>query len=504
MIRAWWSNLFKSRALSLRVLASRSLFYFLLALLLASLFLAWRLKQYVHQQEQQHFTQLVQDRVALLTAQIDAYRSIVRNLANSPQVRDILTFADAEEAERWAREHRAFLPHAVGLALTDEEGQILGNPPGLRVGPACQLDLKKRMDNQALNVLPAHFNQAGMEHYDVVEFVVDDEGERVGQVFASFSLQTLQTLLGAVAYPGMSLQLLDALGQEMARIDAPLPAEGKWMERLVTLEDSEWQLRVVLPESDVRPLLASIALSAGFVFIALVVLTGLLQWRIVHAMRQDVLTFRLALDALKQDQPHGKASEQGFRLKESATLLESLYQTLDEIRERQQQLAGLGLTDELTGLPNRRHFNQRAPLYFDMAREGQAVAMVLFDLDDFKRVNDTLGHASGDHLLRLTARVLAGGGRESDFVARLAGDEFIYILLDMDQQALKRWFKRLQENFHALQQREMPEWKEAPFSFSAGYAFIRPERDLKVSNSFKRADQALYRAKEAGKGVLSG
>lgn len=504
MIRAWLANVSKNRALSLRVLAGRSLLYFLLSLLLASLFMAWRVKLYVHEREQMHFDLLVQDRVALLSSQIDAYRDIVRNLARSRQVKDVLTFADHTEAERWAREHRPFLPYAVGLALTDAEGRVLGNPPGLRVGPACQLDLQKRVENQGLSVLPAHFNLPGMEHFDVAEFVQDEDGEQIGQVFASFRLQTLQILLEAVAYSGMSLQLLDALGQELARIDAPLPPNSQRMEKSVILRESGWHLRVKLPKSNVQPLLASVVISAVFIFVVLVLLMALLQWRIIHAIRQDVRTFRQALHALKQNQPHGKASEQGFRLRENAALLESLYETLDEIREHQQQLVGLGLTDELTGLPNRRAFNQRAPLYFDMAREDPSVVLVLFDLDDFKRINDKLGHPAGDHLLRLAARVLSGGGRESDFIARLGGDEFVYILLDMDEQALQLWFKRLQENFHTLQQREMPEWQARPFSFSAGFAFIRPEQDLKVSNSFKRADQALYRAKAEGKGILVG
>lgn len=106
------------------------------------------------------------------------------------------------------------------------------------------------------------------------------------------------------------------------------------------------------------------------------------------------------------------------------------------LEETNRSLAVLATTDALTELPNRRLFGEQLELAFARARRGGlALAVLCIDLDNFKDVNDSLGHAYGDQLLVEIARRLRAGARETDVVARIGGDEFVILLADLDVQS---------------------------------------------------------------------
>ncbi len=105
------------------------------------------------------------------------------------------------------------------------------------------------------------------------------------------------------------------------------------------------------------------------------------------------------------------------------------------LTETNRKLAVLATTDELTGLPNRRALTEQLDLALARARRGGlAVALLSIDLDRFKEVNDTLGHAYGDRLLAEVASKLRRGARDTDVVARIGGDEFLVLLADLNVQ----------------------------------------------------------------------
>ncbi len=156
--------------------------------------------------------------------------------------------------------------------------------------------------------------------------------------------------------------------------------------------------------------------------------------------------------------------------------------------------------DGLTGLPNRNLFKDRlVQAMHTTRREGNRLALLFIDLDRFKWVNDTLGHAAGDLLLQETARRLTHCVRETDTVARLGGDEFTIILGDVrDSSEVDRIGEKL---LKSLAEPFKLDGKEAFVSGSIGITFYPTDAD-KMEQLLRNADAAMYSAKEAGRNVF--
>ncbi len=170
----------------------------------------------------------------------------------------------------------------------------------------------------------------------------------------------------------------------------------------------------------------------------------------------------------------------------------------DEVRREAEKITkALAYYDPLTGLPNRTLFSDR--LSHALARSeryGGMVALMFLDLDGFKKVNDTRGHAAGDALLKSVARRLSGCVRPTDTVSRVAGDEFTIVLTDLrDHSTVEVVANRLLEVLSAphdvLGQPTM-------ISASIG-ATVAPMHGLDADALLQNADLAMYSAKRAGK-----
>lgn len=156
--------------------------------------------------------------------------------------------------------------------------------------------------------------------------------------------------------------------------------------------------------------------------------------------------------------------------------------------------------DGLTGLPNRRAFDEE--LARDIARarrSGRPLCLLILDIDHFKRINDNWSHSVGDLVLCDVGDLMRRGSRESDMPARLGGEEFALILNDSALVEAESAVKRLHSLFAGYQ-----EWGgrgngELSITFSAGLVQLQDD-DLTPSELCQRADQALYRAKDAGRG----
>ncbi len=163
---------------------------------------------------------------------------------------------------------------------------------------------------------------------------------------------------------------------------------------------------------------------------------------------------------------------------------------LSAVEEMRQQAE----TDELTGLMNRRRFRQKADQELRRAARNQhPMAIMMLDIDHFKRINDTFGHAVGDVVLRDVAKQLKQGRREQDILCRWGGEEFLILLPESNTEAAQALAERIR---HAVETTSFDAFSK-PVTISIGIADVDVKQPLKVST--QRADQALYRAKEEGR-----
>jgi diguanylate cyclase (GGDEF)-like protein len=145
----------------------------------------------------------------------------------------------------------------------------------------------------------------------------------------------------------------------------------------------------------------------------------------------------------------------------------------------------LALRDPVTGLGNRRAFDDR--IYLDTQTEAEAGALLMIDVDKFKLVNDTHGHDTGDRLLRLVGQAITASIRPQDFAARIGGDEFAAILRLAGLEAAQEIAERIRRTIAAT--------ADLPVTVSIGAAPL----DHDARAALLAADVALYEAKASGR-----
>lgn len=152
-------------------------------------------------------------------------------------------------------------------------------------------------------------------------------------------------------------------------------------------------------------------------------------------------------------------------------------------------------TDALTGLPNRRYFDEYASLLARRRRANDRVGVLMIDIDRFKRLNDTFGHAVGDHVLQDVAKAIAGAVREDDVPARFGGEEFAVLLRNPSPEVAVEVGERVRRAVEALDTRNLG---VPSVSVSVGVA-VETAPDRPIQAVIDDADRALYRAKRGGR-----
>lgn len=168
-----------------------------------------------------------------------------------------------------------------------------------------------------------------------------------------------------------------------------------------------------------------------------------------------------------------------------------------QIKRHQSQLQRLAQTDTLTGLGNRHFFTQKSErALIDAARAGQPAALVMFDLDHFKAINDTYGHGAGDWVLKQVGKTCSSHCRKVDYLGRIGGEEFAVLLHGLDLAAATRIAEDCRSQLAQIDTRD------------CGYSFVvtasfgvssTAQSGYDLSRLLSHADQMLYRAKNEGR-----
>jgi two-component system cell cycle response regulator len=187
-----------------------------------------------------------------------------------------------------------------------------------------------------------------------------------------------------------------------------------------------------------------------------------------------------------------------FRLMAKPWKKENLIQSLEAMQKQydlfqeNQVLRTLSLTDSLTGLANHRYFWERLESEFSRAKRfKRSLSLIMADVDDFKKINDTEGHPKGDFILKKIAHILNTEKRNMDTIARYGGEEFAMILPEASAKQASEIARRRLE---VLQKANSP-------TLSFGVAELDSSCDSSKT-LFERADKALYRAKALGKACV--
>lgn len=237
--------------------------------------------------------------------------------------------------------------------------------------------------------------------------------------------------------------------------------------------------------------------------------------KLLDAVKRDVDLFRIAVVVVGEElalEPvlvalrHGahdvlKAPIEPTQLHARVQAAERTKILQEELTAQSRRLESLVFGDELTGLPNRRFLlTQLAALVSGARRHDRPLSAVMVDIDHFKVVNDTYGHAAGDAVLAAVATTLAERLRQEDWVGRLGGEEFLALLPDEDAEGAAVVAEGLRAAIEHIGVRDGDETLRV--TVSVGWATLNEGED--TDGLLRRADEALYAAKAAGRNVTRG
>ena len=241
-----------------------------------------------------------------------------------------------------------------------------------------------------------------------------------------------------------------------------------------------------------QQVLETISQNEGFGVVLESVLTDLRQAGDVNEIEDKRWTLIREIEKLMQG--HGELSD---KLDSTHHYLQLVESDSRELSDELTRVRLLSLTDELTGLPNRRAFMRR--LEDEVARVqryGFPMSFVLIDLDHFKDINDQFGHAAGDEVLRVYSKNILSIFRHHDMVARYGGEEFSVLLPNTDSDGAMRALNKVMKRANETRWQTNGTVSDVP-TFSAGVSLYKPGES---ANAFiERADKALYRAKRLGR-----
>ncbi len=304
----------------------------------------------------------------------------------------------------------------------------------------------------------------------------------------SFKLALQDKPLNQADELGRQERLVERLEESYMSVQRSILFEGKPIGTLVLVSDTE------LLWTKIRNFIF-VQIAASIMTLVMLLFLSL-RWRALFTQPiTDLIAAMQTVAATKNY--HSRLNSQ--RRDEFDNLYQGFNAMLEEISERDERLSKLATTDALTGLANRRHAMEIMQTMATRAyRKGEALGVILLDIDFFKQVNDRYGHPVGDLVIREIATILQASAREYDLAARFGGEEFIVLCDGGTWETTVAVAERIRR---AVEERRI-EYAPEEFmnvSVSLGVFSTTPQENAPVEQWIHAADQALYRAKNMGR-----
>jgi diguanylate cyclase (GGDEF)-like protein len=448
-------------------------------------------KSYYQGPEDNGLSLRLADKARVLESQLVFFQQIVNHVASQPTTQDILENNDKVGAQTWAMQMRRFLPQAMGVALLTKSGQIMGAPADTQLGPQSLTDLAKLSQGEAISMPPVHRLTEETSHFDLVATVLDETDTPLGMVFVSFGLKTLQPLLKNNTNGNQKLVLRDGRGNIITQHSRLDDAE-KTQQLKTQLNKSDWEISLT---ENIKHSLPSFLSLAIFNISALLLTVGIISFLVRYALRTLGTDFA-QIKTLLNELATGKPMAEEFatpQLRETAEILPAITHIQRGLEKKQQLLQSGQLSDEVTGLPNRRQFNIEFARAYDFARRGTSVCVVRLHLQGLDKLNST----QAEQAVKLLGKTLKEHTRKVDHVARLDNDQFALLMFGMSAEGTSPSLERMHKTFLGAQAQHPAIPDTLMCSLHFGYTLIHAHRDNSAAEVLKRTEAALSEAQQS-------
>ncbi|MBS1235374.1 MAG: hypothetical protein H6R46_169 [Proteobacteria bacterium] len=442
---------------------------------------------------QERATETAQRLATELRGLLNSQQSAVETISRQPEVINALRQGNPLDLQRQAVEIRTQMPQARGAWLLPASMANDRKPP-LQIDEASWEFVRRAASGAT--AMPVEFHA---EHYDLFRPVLDENKRLLGYLLISMPRAPLQALvertISTSAYAelhqppaGGNSEVVFTYGSHGVTVSTPAIS--------VSLNPLPWTLHY-WPGEGRSAILAGNRLYYFFLILVAVVSLVVMSYSLYRSTVKSIQHDLMSLANMIRDVRSGSVRKNyPMELDEFASALLYLKDSGRKLIEEKAKLREMGFIDHLSQLSNRRHFELKLSEAFDTRKINGLSSLLIIDVDRFKFVNDQYGHAAGDELIVKIAKALRNCVRQTDVLARLGGDEFCIIYtftsLENARALAERLRKQLPREMH------LSHGIVHPLRWSGGLSVMSKE-DGKSDDVLVRADQALLRAKEAGR-----
>jgi len=421
------------------------------------------------------------------------YQEPLRRLAQQPDTAALLAADKALPRLAKAQQLKTGLPDVLQVFILPTKE--FSEPAAAE----CLEPLGANHGKDGLHRLRYHVTEKQGQHIDLIETIPSPvDGTPLGAILINIDNRVLQEILERSLPADGQLTLRQPGGRdgnEVVATAGPAPRDG-WHTTAAAVPQAPWKLQLAK-----NPRAPGLSGAQTFIYLLLVAIAALIaivgtvyvHYLTVHAVNNDI---RSIARVFKDMRDGNVRVDYPIEFSDFKRFFSYLRDSGMKMVLQHQQLRSMGMIDHLSQLHNRRAFETRLATLFERVKSAGPSSLLIIDLDHFKQVNDTHGHDVGDNLIVGFSEALKRLVRNTDFLARLGGDEFCIIFPHIGVERALNRVAQLRQDLPKLI--ALSPTYQHPLRWTGGLAVMQDD-DRKSDDVLKRADQALFKAKEAGR-----